>query len=119
MSVTVTFLDARSLIGFESESGEELVGMPPATLVVGFVWVFGLGPRVRRDRARKGGTVEYEAVVSIEKKGEITSVEDVRVAAVCEDLFQCEELRRNIYDEFRMSGGVQGVSLPGTRCWTW
>ena len=100
----MTFLDARSLLGFETESGEELFGVLPVALVVGFVWVFGLGPRVRRVRARSD-----EVVTSIEKEGEITYVEDVRVAAICEDPIQREAFRRNIRDELRMSGGMQSV----------
>ena len=76
--------------------------MLPVTLVVGFVWVFGLGPRVRRVRARDDGNVEYEVVTSIEKEG-------VRVATICENPIQREAFRRNIRDELRMSGGIQSV----------
>ena len=44
VSVTVTFLVAWSLIGFETESGKDLFGMLLVTLVVGFVWVFRSWP---------------------------------------------------------------------------
>ena len=53
--------------------------------------------------------MEYEVGTLLEKEGGITYVEDVRVAAICEDPIQREAFRRNIRDELRMSGCMQSV----------
>ena len=107
VSVSVTFLVARSFTGFETEPGEELSGVLPVTLIVGFVWVCRLGLRMRGDLVGKEGK-------SVVEEDEVASEDDIRIATVREDPSQHEGRWRGVCDELLMSRDVRDV-IAGDR----